>query len=90
MNLSTTSPITSGGNGAKFTMASKRLRNSGLNVRCMAFDYRYDDLAVNPIDRRLMLSAPTLVVIITITCLNDAMRPLLSVNVPWSILAATN
>ena len=70
----------------KPTMASKRLRNSGVNKRLIsAISSPAWRGLVKPMVALFMVSAPALVVMMTITLRKSALRPLLSVNVPWSI-----
>ncbi len=72
---------------AKLTMASSRLRNSGVNMRFDVSHFiarlaRVGETDGGFIDR---VSAPALVVMMTTTLRKSALRPLLSVSVPWSI-----
>ncbi len=67
-------------------MESSRLRNSGENF-FLIIDMPSElwSCCVKPIDARLISWAPALVVITRITLRKSALRPLLSVSVPWSI-----
>jgi len=96
MNFSTMVSMTAGVSDPKVTMASRRLRNSGLNTRSSAALAR--DAAVlrrasssgpaawpKPIDAADSSREPALEVMISTTCRKSALRPLLSVSVAWSI-----
>ena len=86
MNLSTIWPMTLRSSWSNSTTASSRLRNSGENVFAIASIASGEwSWVVKPIDRRWRCSAPALVVITTATLRKSALRPLLSVRVPWSM-----
>ncbi|MOA41244.1 hypothetical protein D3C78_1631860 [compost metagenome] len=64
-------------------MVSRRLRNSGVKLlRITSMASLEWSCWVKPIDARAAVSAPALVVMITITLRKSALRPLLSVRVP--------
>ncbi|MNY59166.1 hypothetical protein D3C86_1955800 [compost metagenome] len=70
----------------KLMVASRRLRNSGVNMRLMsAISSPCSRALVKPIVARFMVSAPAFVVMMMITLRKSARRPLLSVSAPWSI-----
>ncbi len=69
--------------GENETVASKRLRNSGENKRLRSAASSLTSLLlVKPMLAFDKLSEPALVVMIIVTFLKSALRPLLSVNVP--------
>jgi UDP-2,3-diacylglucosamine hydrolase len=85
-NLSTTRRMISSSSDLKLTIASRRLRNSGVNSRLMsAISSPASFEFVKPIDALFSDSAPALVVMMMMTLRKSALRPLLSVSVPWSI-----
>ncbi len=70
----------------KLIVASRRLRNSGVNIRLMsAISSPASFESLKPIDRFCSDSAPAFVVMMMMTLRKSALRPLLSVSVPWSI-----
>ncbi len=71
----------------KRMIASSRLRNSGVNMRLIsAISSPASRVFVKPIDGRLPIaSAPAFVVMMMMTLRKSALRPLLSVSVPWSM-----
>ena len=94
MNFSTMVSMTAGVSGPNDTMASRRLRNSGLNTFSMAcFDRCCDDFcraswtctvvpdSANPMLPALISREPAFDVMISTTCRKSALRPLLSVSV---------
>ena len=92
MNLSTISSITAADSGRNVTMASSRLRNSGLKTRSMAARERPSDarrtrsscaspaLSANPIVCALNSRDPAFDVRIRTTLRKSALRPVLSVR----------
>ncbi len=85
-NLSTTRRIICSSRALKLTIASRRFRNSGVNRRLISPISSPDWRAVvNPMVDLLIVSAPALVVMMMMTLRKSALRPLLSVRVPWSI-----
>ena len=67
-------------------VASSRLRNSGVNMRLISpISSPAALLCVKPIDVFDSSVAPALVVMMMMTLRKSALRPLLSVSVPWSI-----
>ena len=85
-NFSTTFMMTSGGRPAKAMTASRRLRNSGVNMRLMASVSSPSRLVrPKPIGGLAMSDAPALVVMIRITLRKSTDLPLWSVSLPWSI-----
>ena len=80
---------TPGARLSKVTMASRRLRNSGLKARSMAALVRPLPLVVRsslkPMGAALASREPAFDVMMTTTCRKSALRPLLSVRVAWSI-----
>ena len=85
-NLSTTLRMTSVSSCANEIVASRRLRNSGVNSRLISAISSPLSLAlVKPIVPRASSAAPALVVMMIVTLRKSALRPLLSVSVPWSI-----
>ena len=97
MNLSTIVSMTSGVSGRKLTIASSRLRNSGLKTRSTAVLERASAArwrlssepdtgeSVKPMLPALISRDPAFDVMISTTCRKSALRPLLSVSVAWSI-----
>ena len=89
-NLSTTRKMTGSVSGLKLTMASSRLRNSGVNRRLMsAISSPAWRVLVKPMAALFMVSAPALVVMMMMTLRKSVLRPLLSVSVPWSITCSS-
>ena len=85
-NLSATLKITSLSKAENEIIESSRFRNSGVNIRLISAISSPVWLdSVNPIEVFASDSAPALVVIIITTFRKSALRPLLSVKVPWSI-----
>ena len=85
-NLSATRKMTFSSSALKLTVASKRLRNSGVNRRLIsAISSPASRGFVKPMVALFMVSAPALVVMMMMTLRKSALRPLLSVRVPWSI-----
>ena len=73
-------------NEANETVASRRFRNSGENKRLISACSSPACLAlVKPMLDLDRFSAPALVVMMIVTFLKSALRPLLSVSVPWSM-----
>ncbi len=67
-------------------VASRRLRNSGVNIRLIsAISSPCSRAVVKPMVALFIVSAPALVVMMMITLRKSALRPLLSVSAPWSI-----
>ncbi len=72
------------------TIASSRLRNSGVNSRLMSAISSPDSRGlVKPMVALFIVSAPALVVMTMMTLRKSALRPLLSVSVPWSITCSS-
>jgi len=85
-NFSTTRPTISGVSPAKGTMASSRLRNSGVNMRLIASSSSPTrTVAPKPIADLAISAAPALVVMIRMTLRKSTVLPLWSVSFPWSI-----
>ena len=85
-NLSTTRMMIDSSRALKETMASKRLRNSGVkNFLISAISSPDSRALVKPMVDFCIASAPALVVMMMITLRKSVLRPLLSVKVPWSI-----
>ena len=85
-NLSTTRMIISRSSAANEIIASSRLRNSGENMRLIsAISSPACADVVNPIVVFDNSAAPALVVMMIMTLRKSALRPLLSVSVPWSM-----
>ena len=82
-NLSTTRKMIFSSSALKLTIASNRFLNSGVNKRLISIISSPASLElVNPMVDLFKASAPALVVMISITFLKSALRPLLSVSVP--------
>ena len=85
-NLSTTRMMIVSSSALKETIASKRLRNSGVkNFLISAISSPDSRTFVKPIMDFCIASAPALVVMMMMTLRKSVLRPLLSVKVPWSI-----
>ena len=90
MNFSTIVSTTAGVSDPKVTVASRRLRNSGLKIRSSACLARPAAPLLlmgppKPTSAWLISRDPALDVMIRITCRKSALRPVLSVSVAWSI-----
>ena len=71
-------------------MASSRLRNSGVNRRLMSpISSPCWREFMKPMVALFIVSAPAFVVMMMITLRKSALRPLLSVSVPWSITCSS-
>jgi hypothetical protein len=67
----------------KLTVASRRLRNSGVNSRLMsAISSPASRVLRKPMVALFIVSAPAFVVMMMMTLRKSALRPLLSVSVP--------
>ena len=85
-NFSTTFMMISGGRPAKAMTASRRLRNSGVNMRLIASVSSPSRLArPKPIGALARSDAPAFVVMIRMTLRKSTDLPLWSVSLPWSI-----
>ena len=86
-NFCTTWRTTSGGRSPNGTIASSRLRNSGVNRRLIASSSSPVALRLAEADRRpcARSAAPALVVMIRMTLRKSTCLPLWSVSLPWSI-----
>ncbi len=79
--------MTAGGSDEKNTVASSRLRNSGVNTRSSAFLPSLLSPTVSPKPIRPAASSrePALLVMMRMVLRKSALRPLLSVSVALSI-----